>query len=302
MSRSIAICLALFVTLLWSTSYILNKWAFAEGIGPLTLAGLRYALAAITLGAVRLSMGRRPAPVTRPTLWQFAGLGVAGYVVAQGFQYLGQYHVTPTQASMVLSVGNTLLVLVAGALWLGERPGGRQSAGIAIAVAGVLLYYHPWTLGRENVLGIVMILLSGVGYAIQLTANRSLVGRGGVPALDLVLYPMLVGAGGMLLFGVLLEPWPVFTAKLLWLLLWLGPVNGAAAFYLWTYSQRGLQAFESSVLNNSMLLQIAGLDALFLGRTLGPGQLASLLLAGAGIMLVQSASRKVAPQGHVRGS
>lgn len=65
MPRWIAVALALFVTFLWSTSYILNKWAFAEGIGPLTLAGARYALAALTLllvrGAIRLQPPRGPA-------------------------------------------------------------------------------------------------------------------------------------------------------------------------------------------------------------------------------------------------
>lgn len=101
MQRWMAVALALFVTFLWSTSYILNKWAFAEGIGPLTLAGLRYGLAACTLGVVRI-ISRDAATGPRPSWAVLAGLGIAGYLVAQGGQYVGQYYVTPTQASMVL--------------------------------------------------------------------------------------------------------------------------------------------------------------------------------------------------------
>lgn len=292
MPRWIAVSLALFVTFLWSTSYILNRWAFAEGIGPLTLAGLRYGLAALTLAAVRsLWRGRPATAVPGPTRWQYVGLGLAGYLVAQGFQYVGQYYVTPTQASMLLSFGNTALVLLVGWFWLRERPGPLQAFGILVAMLGVMLYYYPWGLGQEALLGGVMILLSGIGYAAQLTANRSFLQRGAATALDLVLFPMLVGAAAMVVLGLCLEPWPTFSGKLLLLLLWLGPVNGAAAFFLWTYSQTGLQAFESSVLNNSMLLQIAALDVALLQRSLSPLHMISLALAGVGILVVQAGGR-----------
>ena len=88
MPRWVAVCLALFVTFLWSSSYILNKWAFAEGIKPLTLAGLRYGWPLCTLALLRRRLAGRGG---RPPLLLLAGLGVAGYLVAQGFQYVGQY-------------------------------------------------------------------------------------------------------------------------------------------------------------------------------------------------------------------
>ncbi|MGB5896153.1 MAG: EamA family transporter, partial [Ignavibacteriaceae bacterium] len=43
-----AILLALLVTFLWSTSFIIIKWGLAE-IPPLTYAGLRYSLAFLCL-------------------------------------------------------------------------------------------------------------------------------------------------------------------------------------------------------------------------------------------------------------
>ncbi|NLI21832.1 MAG: EamA/RhaT family transporter, partial [Clostridiales bacterium] len=49
-----ALWMAAVTTLLWSGSYILNKLAFGGGIGPLTLSGLRYVLAALLLMGVRL--------------------------------------------------------------------------------------------------------------------------------------------------------------------------------------------------------------------------------------------------------
>ncbi|HLB63801.1 MAG TPA: EamA family transporter [Anaerolineales bacterium] len=55
-SRPAAVFLALLVTLLWSTSFILVKNGLRE-IPPLTFAGLRYALAAACLAPLAL---RRP--------------------------------------------------------------------------------------------------------------------------------------------------------------------------------------------------------------------------------------------------
>lgn len=295
MKRWTAISLALFVTVLWSTSYILNQWAFAEGIRPLTLVGLRYSLAALTLLVVRLARGQGPEPApleVRLRPWHYIGLGLAGYLVAQGVQYMGQLFVPPTQAGMVLAVGNSSLVLLTGAIWLKELPSSRQWAGILLALVGMGLFYFPFTLAPENLLGIGLFLVSGLGYAVQMTANRGLLSRKAADPLDLVLYPMIVGAICMLGLGLALEPWQAFSWKLAGLLLWLGPVNGALAFLLWAHSQRGLQAFESTMLNNTMMLQVALLDVLLLGRVLGGRQVAALLLTGLGILSVQMAQRR----------
>lgn len=288
-----AILIATVVTFLWSTSYILNKWAFAEGIKPMTLAGLRYALAVVALASVRLALpgqGPKKRDVgSSLTFWHYLGLGVSGYLMAQGFQYFGQYYLTPTQASMVLAVGNTLQVVLIGFLWLRELPGTLQWLGITVAIVGILLYYYPGQFSASTLTGIGMILLSGLGYALQLAANRALLSRGSADAVDLVLYPMAVGAAGMVLLGWWLEPWPVLSLRLIGLLLWLGLVNGSLAFVLWTHSQRVLRSFESSMINNSMLLQIAFLDYLAFGHTPDAKALGGLVVAGIGIVIVQVA-------------
>ena len=50
--RLLAILQAVFVTFLWSTSWILIKWNIDE-IPPLTFAGLRYSLAFVFLAVYR---------------------------------------------------------------------------------------------------------------------------------------------------------------------------------------------------------------------------------------------------------
>ena len=67
-----AVLLAILTTVLWSGSYILNKEAFREGIGPLTLSGLRYLLASALLflpGIGRGSAKSSLSPSGRSSCW-----------------------------------------------------------------------------------------------------------------------------------------------------------------------------------------------------------------------------------------
>lgn len=291
--RWAAIAAAVLVTFLWSTSYILNQLAFREGIGPFTLAGLRYAVAVAALFAVR-ALERRKEPGERASLSvsEYVLLGITGYLMAQGLQYAGQALVNPTQTTLTIALGNTALVLILGAAWLREIPSPLAWAGIIGALGGVTLYYYPFRLGQSSLPGMALILLSSVGYAVNLMANRRLLLEGKAHPRDLILYPMLIGAVGMLLIGTLREGLPHISLRLAVILLWLGTVNGALAFSLWVWSQKTLRAFESSILNNLVLLQVAGLDVLVLGRSLSGVQAGALLLTGIAVAFVQVAPRR----------
>ena len=71
------------------------------------------------------------------------------------------------------------------------------------------------------------------------------------------------------------------------IVLWLAVVNSALAFTLWNRTLRTLSAMESSIINNTMLFQIAALAWMFLGEGLGWREGAGMGLAAAGILAVQ---------------
>ncbi|MEN0641988.1 hypothetical protein MKY91_02280 [Alkalicoccobacillus gibsonii] len=85
-NKSVAIVVGVFVTVLWSSSYIVNAWAFEEGIGPLTLAGARYVVAAIVLTVVLRSIRlfeNREYYVKSTLNWRIILLlGLTGYLMA----------------------------------------------------------------------------------------------------------------------------------------------------------------------------------------------------------------------------
>jgi len=71
------------------------------------------------------------------------------------------------------------------------------------------------------------------------------------------------------------------------IIIWLAVVNTALAFTLWNKTLWILSAVESSIINNTMLVQIAVLAWLFLGERLAFSEVAGLILAMVGALMVQ---------------
>lgn len=289
--RWMAMGVATGVTFLWASSYIFNQFAFDEGIGPFSLAGFRYLVAALTLGIVigwRYSRGRDAVDTGGKLPWRhLLLLGVTGFVMAQGLQYAGQYFITPTQTSLLLSVGNSALVVLLDLLWLREIRRKGTLFGFMVVIAGIMLYYYPWDLGLQDRWGIALVLASSVGYALHLALIRHWMRDGGHHPERLIFLPMLTGAVGMIILGSVLEGLPTLTLPLLGIVLWLGVVNGAVAYFLWTWSQRWLQAYESSVLNNLVLIQVALLEVWWLSFQPAWWQVLGLVLVFTAILYIQ---------------
>jgi drug/metabolite transporter (DMT)-like permease len=71
------------------------------------------------------------------------------------------------------------------------------------------------------------------------------------------------------------------------MILWLAVVNSAFAFTLWNRTLRTLSAVESSIINNTMLFQIATLAWVFLGETLTWKEVLGMVVAAVGTLAVQ---------------
>ncbi|ASS73669.1 hypothetical protein CIG75_00880 [Tumebacillus algifaecis] len=296
MNRLVVIAVGVLVTWLWASSYIFNKFAFQDGVGPFMLAGMRYSVAVLTFVLFALfnrlrkrikSGGLVERPRAGLSFMQYLLLGVTGFVMAQGLQYGGQLYLTPTQTSLVLSIGNMLFVFLVDLIWLREIRNKAIFVGAIVVVAGILSYYYPWNIGWDSGIGIFLVLLSCLGYAINLTATRHFLTEKKVQPGQLVIYPMLIGAVFMVLIGLIKEGLPEVNASLIGIVLWLGTVNGALAFYLWAWTQKTLKAYESSILNNLVMPEVALLDVLVFSRSLSFLQFVGLFLTLAGIAYIQ---------------
>lgn len=292
LSHKQAVFAALFVTFLWSTSWVLIKWGLRD-IPALTFAGLRYALASLCLLPFVLRGAHLAALRALPGR-QWARLAVFGLLfitVTQGAQFLGLKYLPAVTVSLLLNFTPVIVALMGIAL-LSERPTLRQWAGIALYLVGIGVYFYPITLPASEALGIAFVMV-----AMLFNAGSSIMGRhinreGRVGPLVVTAVSMGAGSVVLLSIGLLTEGIPTLNPANWAFIAWLAVVNTALAFPLWNHTQRTLSAVESSIINSTMLVQIATLAWLFLGETLTWQDLAGMVLVLGGLLGVQLRAEK----------
>jgi drug/metabolite transporter (DMT)-like permease len=173
-----------------------------------------------------------------------------------------------------------------------ERPTIGQFAGIALLTIGALLYFGPFEIGADALLGFAAAAVCAAAATSSAHLGRRLardvIGQLG-GSIGLTATSMAFGAAVLLAVGLALEGFPAVSLTG-WLIIgWLALVNTALAFTIWNHTLRTLTAVESSVVNNTMTIQIAVLAIVFLAEKLGPLQLVGLLLAAGGAAVVQLA-------------
>ncbi len=289
--REDALAQALFVTFLWSTSWVLIKVGLRGlDLAPLTFAGLRYTLAALVLLPFALGGLRRARPDRRA--WRrVAVLGLVFYSVTQGAQFVALDLLPAAAVSLVLTASPAAVIAI-GALRGMERPLPLQIAGIFVLLVGASLYFLPLTLGQATAGGLIVAIVGMLATATSALLGRSMARDpteriGGIVPLT----ALSMGLGGLVLLGagVATTGVPRVDGSAWTLIAWLAVVNTAFAFALWNHTLRTLTAIESNVLNNTMLAQIALLAWVVLGEALSGRQLLGIALAICGVAVVQLA-------------
>jgi drug/metabolite transporter (DMT)-like permease len=287
----LAVAQALFVTFLWSTSWVLIKWGLAE-IPPLTFAGLRYTLAFLLLLPWLLRRGDSRAGVRRLTRRQLRSLvlfGLIGYTITQGSQFVALELLPAVTLSLLLSFTPVAVALLSG-LTLGEPLHRAQWLGLLVFLLGALVYFGL-SVPTGMVVGLAVGLLMLVTNVYWSITGRAINRSGEIPVLLVTAVSMGVGSVALLAVGVAVQGLPPLSARA-WLIIgWLAAVNTAFAFTLWNQTLRTLPAVVSSVINNTMLIQVAILAWLFLGERPGPRELVGLALAVVGALMVQTRKR-----------
>jgi drug/metabolite transporter (DMT)-like permease len=293
--HALAVLQALLVTFLWSTSWILVKIGLDDlDLEPLSFAGMRYGLAAAILlpfGIRAVRTANRAEPLTGRLLARVAIYGILFVAVAQGAQFAALAVLPATAVSLILSSIPTWVAFIAPAGGT-ERATIGQAGGIGLLTFGALLYFGPFEIGADAGIGFVAAAVCVAAAAVSSHLGRGLArdatARLGGPV-GLTAVSMAVGAVALLGVSLTLEGWPRLDLAGVLIIGWLALVNTAFAFTLWNHTLRTLTAVESSVVNNTMTIQIAVLAIVFLGERLGPAQLFGLFLAAGGAAVVQLA-------------
>ena len=283
--KTIALLQALVVTFLWSTSWVMIKFGL-DDIPPVTFAALRYSLAFLVLLVVALR--RTPGfwrQITRRDWIGLALLGLVYYAMTQGSQFLGLQYLPAIVFSFMLNF-TTLFTAFLGIMFLDERLVWTQWLGVGVFLLGAAIFFFPLSLPAGLGLGLAIGVFNVLANSLASIMGRSVNRREHLPPLTVTVVSMGVGALILLAVGLLTEPFPHLTLGNWGNVAWLALVNTALAFTLWNHTLRTLTATESSIINNTMLVQIALLAWLFLGEQPELKEWAGMFVATIGVVLV----------------
>ena len=282
--RSKAILLAIFVTMLWSSSIILIK-KYLVDVPPLTFTGIRYMLAFLML-LPGLIKRRAEVRQLRAFDWRYLViLGLVYYTITQGGQFMALVHLDAITMSLLLSFTGPM-VAVLGLIFLKERVTRLQWFGMAIFLAGVLVYFLPITTIPKSLLGLGLALLTMTANSVAAVMGRGVNREQRLDPMVVTGISMGIGAVVLLVGGVAIQGLPPLNLKVWLLLLLIAGLNTALAFWIWNHTLQSLTAMESSMINNSMLIQITLLAWIFLGESVSAIGLIGLAIAVVGLFLV----------------
>ena len=286
-SHWVAVGQALLVTFLWSTSYVLVKIGLVD-IPPITFAGLRYMLAFLFLLPIFFRQGEAASllRLSKRDWMQLAVLGLLFYAITQGTNFVGLSYLPTVTVSLLLSLTPVVVALL-GILFLRERPLWRQWLGIGLCLMGAFLYFYPLLLPNGQSIGFTIVLIGVLANALSSILGREVNRSGNFTPLTVTVVSMGVGGLVLLASGIALQGLPKLSLSNWVIILWLAVVNTAFAFTLWNQTLRTLSAMESTVINNTMLIQIAILAWFFLGEALSGQEILGMVVAGLGALLVQ---------------
>ena len=286
-AKTNSILLALLVTFLWATSWVLIKWGLSD-ISPLMFAGIRYFLAFLCLLPFALTKIHRDeiAQLRKRDWMLLLLLGALYYALTQGTQFAGLAVLPAMSVSLILSF-TSLFVAAIGIKTLGEKPGRLQWLGLALNILGACLYFYPVQFPQKQWLAVGIVFLGMLGNSVSTVIGRK-INR------DIRLAPISVttismGFGSILLLatGLILEDLPRLTLSNWGLVVWLAVINTALAFTWWNKALQRLEAMEASIINNTIMVQIAILAWVVLGERMDSLEILGVSLAAIGAVLVQ---------------
>jgi len=266
-TRIIAVVQALFVTTLWSSSFIIIKFGLGE-IPPVTYAALRYAFGSLILIVLIIGQKEMRGELRNRSKRWWSSLvfyGIIYIAITQGAQFLGLLYLPAITFSLVLNM-TPLLVLLLAIPWIGEKPNKLESGLVVLGIAGVLLYFFPLDFVGVSIIGLVIAFVSLLTNAMSSIVGRAVNRRRDASPLIITGIMMSVGSVFLLAFSLMIEPLTPLS-PISWLnILWLAFVNTALAFTLWSRSQRVLRAIDMTLINSTMMPQIVILSIIFLGE------------------------------------
>jgi len=254
---------------IWGGMYVVSK-VVMEVVPPFALIVARLALGILTLGSIVVI--RKGWKVTRGQFWRIFGVGLVGYGISLGFQFVGTKLSTAANGSLVTSTTPAFVLLFA-ALLLRERITRRRLLALAIATAGVVAVIDPRyaALAPAFFWGNICLVAAALTWALYSVLIRKV--TQGIDVLTTTLIAFIGGLPVCLPLGgweALTQRFGTINLGVVGGILFLGIISTALAMYLWNNAFALLDAGAASLTFFAQPVVGTLLSVLFLNEHITP--------------------------------
>lgn len=276
------------VVLLWASTFIITKDAFKQ-MTPLAFAFLRFVLIILLAFGVLTWRGRGDAArywrIKRADAVWFILAGSCGYFFYQLGFVLGLARTSPFSSSLLIAM-TPLFALIIVRL-MGERPSPFAWFGLAVAIAGVVVFLAGQRSGGTW-LGDLLSLGSALSFALYGILNRRIVGC--YPPETVSAYTLLAGGGLLLLVSLpsaIQQDWGALDWHGWLIMLYMAVLPVYIAYLLWNWAmhRRGVGVATSASLVVPIVSGI--LSVLFYREEFGVAKVAGAALVLLGLVLMR---------------
>ena len=269
---------------IWGGMYVVSK-VVLDVIPPFSLLSLRLILGAVTLGVIVLFQRKRN--FTRKNFGNSFLVGIVGYGISLGFQFVGTKLSTASNGALVTSATPAFVLLFAPYL-LNEKTTVRGVIALAIASLGEIAVIDPRTanLASSLFIGNLSLLAAALTWALYSVLVRKISLNADLLTSSMVM--LSAGVPSSIVFSVFElsnQTIGAITPGIIMGVLFLGIISTALAMFLWNYAFANLPAAVASLTFFAQPVVGTLLGWFFLGEKITPLFITGGVLIGIGIIV-----------------
>ena len=282
-SNLLSIISVLGALILWSSSFGAIKFAYTTS-PPITLAVVRFIVATLILGALTLLPQNR-VKLEKKDIFTVVICGLTGIMLYAVLQNIAMQWTSASSATLIIASYPIITLLLESAIYK-TKLSALKIVAILIAIVGVVIlsYVKPSSRVEGELLGILLLVIAGVVWAVYNFMTKKVVNR--YPPITLLFYSTLFGTILMLPLALLERAqWKAPTLTSFSMMMFLGVFCSVIAFLLYN---RGLKTMAASTVTSMLnLVPIFGVlfSWLLLGEQVTPRKFIGGAIVIFGVML-----------------
>lgn len=261
------------------------------GMGVFTTAGLRFAIAAVTIFLWALWKAK-PLIINKKQALQLFVLALI-FFAQMSFFYTGQGKTTASHGTLIANILPFVVMILAHFFLPGDKINTKKVVGLLLGFTGViLLFFEKTEIAAHSLEGDIFILVGVVIWGVNVVYVKNIIKD--FHPIQITLYPMIMGLPFYLIAALVLDDKMIhsLTPAVINGLLYQSLVTASFGFLMWNTLIRkyGATALHSFV----FILPLSGVffGVLLLGEPVTLNLIGSIILVTTGLIIVNYRSKK----------